>query len=222
MDMAAGTAAVRRQQVTTHSETLLVLIDECLGELGLSPGDLSGVICGAGPGSFTGLRIGAATAKGLCFALGIPLVMVSTLQTMAARSQGERTVLSCLYASRGQVYAQLFPRAGAGQLADGEPELLKEAVWEPGRLAPLLGELAGGDPLFLCGDGPQRYPELLVPGSALLDDDPWPRPLDLLALGSARLSRGESDPLRTAVPSYVCPAAAERNIDRGRGPGPGP
>lgn len=89
-DTVSGSAAARREQVTTHSERLLQLIEGCLAELGLRPADLDGVACGAGPGSFTGLRIGAATAKGLCFALSRPLRMVSSLEVMAATPGTDR------------------------------------------------------------------------------------------------------------------------------------
>ena len=64
---------------------------------------------GAGPGSFTGLRIGCATAKGFCYALSIPLVMVSSLRALAEPYRGRGSVLAALDAFRGQVYAQLVP-----------------------------------------------------------------------------------------------------------------
>src|ERR1700761_5339320 len=78
--------AERRRLVTTHSESLLAMIDESLAEAGLRPPQLDGIVCGAGPGSFTGLPIGLATAKGLCLALDKPLVLVSTLAALAARA----------------------------------------------------------------------------------------------------------------------------------------
>ena len=104
-------AAVRRHGVSTHSEMLLPLIAETLGELSLPPRALTGVVCGAGPGSFTGLRIGIATAKGLCFALTVPLVLVSSLHALGeaalGRSGSQRPVLATLNAFRGQVFARL-------------------------------------------------------------------------------------------------------------------
>ena len=90
LDTDSGQVVRRQQVVTAHSDMLLSLIGECLSSLGLSTQDLSAVALGAGPGSFTGLRIGCATAKGLCYALSIPLCMVSSLSALAAPKVGAR------------------------------------------------------------------------------------------------------------------------------------
>ena len=81
-----GTIAARRDSDTpnAHSTRLSVFIDEVLKECSLTPRDLGAVCVSAGPGSYTGLRIGVSTAKGFCYALGIPLVSVPTLFSMAA------------------------------------------------------------------------------------------------------------------------------------------
>src|SRR4051812_6985793 len=79
-----GRIVVERHAAATQtSEALLPLVDEVLREAGLAPTQLDALACGAGPGSFTGLRIGLATAKGLCFALGKPLLAVSSLAALA-------------------------------------------------------------------------------------------------------------------------------------------
>jgi tRNA threonylcarbamoyladenosine biosynthesis protein TsaB len=191
--------AERQRAVTTHSEMLLAMIDECCAEAGVAARELDGVVCGAGPGSFTGLRIGLATAKGLCFALDKPLALVSSLAAMAARAPDGR-VLATLDAFKGEVYAGLFDVAGGVPVAVGD-----EAVLPP---AALLEQLAAAPPAFVVGSGVAKYPALLAAGR-LLDGEPGPRPADLLRLGAARLERGDHDDLATAAPAYIRPSEAE-------------
>jgi tRNA threonylcarbamoyladenosine biosynthesis protein TsaB len=156
------------------------------------------------------LRIGVATAKGLCFALRVPLVLVSSLKTLAARGPAGALVLACIDAGRGQVYARLYaPESTPGPWAI-PADLDEEAQWDPARLAERLAPLAGAAPLLLVGDGALAHPRLVVPGSAMVDADPGPDPVDLVRLGAGRLHRGEADDLALAVPNYICPSAPER------------
>jgi tRNA threonylcarbamoyladenosine biosynthesis protein TsaB len=191
--------AERQRAVTTHSEMLLAMVDECCAEAGVTPAALDGVVCGAGPGSFTGLRIGLATAKGLCFALDKPLVLVSTLAAMAARAPDGR-VLATLDAFKGEVYAGLFDVAAGSPTPVGDETVLPPAA--------LLTQLGASPPRHVVGSGVAKYPELLALG-ALLDPEPGPRAADLVRLGAARLARGEHDDLATAAPAYIRPSEAE-------------
>jgi tRNA threonylcarbamoyladenosine biosynthesis protein TsaB len=196
------TLAERQQRVTTHSEALLPMIDEALKEAHLAARDLAGVVCGAGPGSFTGLRIGLATAKGLCFALGKPLVLVSSLAALAARAPEGTRVCATLDAFKNEVYAALFVIRDGLPVRDGD-----EQVLPPARLVERLRSET--TPLYVVGSGALRYPELVLAGSRLLDEQPGPRPRDVARLGAARLERGEHDDLRGAAPTYIRPSEAE-------------
>lgn len=191
--------AERRRTVTTHSEALLAMIDEAFAQAALGPAALDAVACGAGPGSFTGLRIGLATAKGLCFALGKPLVLVSSLAALAARAPDGR-VLATLDAFKGEVYAGVFTVAAGRPTPAGA-----EAVLAPDAL---VARLSGAPPAFVVGSGAHKYPALAALGR-LLDDEPGPRPADVARLGAERLSRGEVDDLATAAPTYIRPSEAE-------------
>ena len=130
------------------SEVLLPLVDRALSTAGLGPADLGGIACGAGPGSFTGLRIGHATAKGLSLALGVPLYLPSSLAALALGAAADRPVLAVLDARRKEVFAGLYA-------PDGTP-LADEAVGPPD----LMLALAGDTRPVVVGDGAAAYPEL--------------------------------------------------------------
>lgn len=133
----------------THSRTLLPMVEDLLRNTEHGVRDLDRVAVSAGPGSFTGVRIGVATVKGFCWALEIPVVGVSTLEAMAWNGLGQPggTVICCaMDARRGQVYNALFVMEG------GVPRRLC-----PDR-AVSLEELAAderfqGKNLFVVGDG---------------------------------------------------------------------
>jgi tRNA threonylcarbamoyladenosine biosynthesis protein TsaB len=191
--------AERRRIVTTHSEALLSMIDEVFVEAGVAPSAIEAVACGAGPGSFTGLRIGLATAKGLCFALQKPLVMISSLAALAARAPDGR-VCAALDAFKGEVYAAVFTVAAGVPTIEGA-----ERVLPPAALIELLAE-APVD--VVVGSGAAKYPEL-VGAARLLDEEAGPRPADVARLGAIRAARGEYDDLAAAAPAYIRPSEAE-------------
>ena len=132
----------------THSCTLLPMAEDLLKNTGRSVRDLDRVAVAHGPGSFTGLRIGMAEAKGLCWALEIPAVGVSTLEAMACGGpEAEGTMLCCaMDARRSQVYNALF------RVENGRPVRLT-----PDRaisIADLEAELAGSKKTWIVlGDG---------------------------------------------------------------------
>jgi tRNA threonylcarbamoyladenosine biosynthesis protein TsaB len=189
--------AERKRVVTTHSESLLEVIDEALAAAAVEPRALDAVACGAGPGSFTGLRIGLATAKGLCFALGRPLILVSSLEALAARAPDGR-VCAILDAHKDEVYAGLFSVEKGVVRALGE-----ERVLAPEALA---GELRGGG-MTLVGDGALRYRALF--DAAPLDEDGAPGAREHARLGAARLAAGERSDLASSAPKYIRLSEAE-------------
>jgi len=108
--LAAATPLLARG---AHARDLLERIDALLASVGARPADLSGIGVAAGPGSFTGIRIGMATAKGLAYALGIGLAGISTLEAIAlsaARSLPDAApgVVAVIEAGRGECYASTF------------------------------------------------------------------------------------------------------------------
>jgi tRNA threonylcarbamoyladenosine biosynthesis protein TsaB len=96
----------------SHAEKLHVFIEEIIAETGILVHDLAAVAVSQGPGSYTGLRIGVSAAKGLCFALNIPLIAVDTLQTLASQAKvTEGKIISMLDARRMEVYSAIFNAA---------------------------------------------------------------------------------------------------------------
>ena len=106
-------ASVEMGETYMHSEKLHVFIEEVLKKAGVKITNLDAVAVGSGPGSFTGLRIGMAAAKGLCFALDIPLISVLTLETMSRialqfPSSYQRSLCPLIDARRMEVYTCIF------------------------------------------------------------------------------------------------------------------
>lgn len=131
----------------THSQTLMVMAEDLLGQCGITAGDVTHIAVAAGPGSFTGVRIGVAAAKGFAWGGQLPCHGVSTLEAMA-RGLGiyEGVVCACMDARRSQVYNGLF-RVEKGVLT---PICEDRAI----ALVDLKEELAALDgPIYLVGDG---------------------------------------------------------------------
>ena len=105
----------------THSERLMVAIDRVLGDASVAIGDLDGVAVAVGPGSFTGLRIGLGTVKGLVFGRSIPVAGVPTLDAMAAGIPfSGLPVVPVLTARRNEVYTSRYRWDGARMRREGE------------------------------------------------------------------------------------------------------
>lgn len=113
----SGVRAARSLEATSaHAERLPSLIDATFREAGLAMNDLDAVAVSSGPGSFTGLRIGVSAAKGLCFSLGLPLVMVPTFTAVAVSAGANHAnagkILVALDAKKGDFYWGFFERRG--------------------------------------------------------------------------------------------------------------
>jgi tRNA threonylcarbamoyladenosine biosynthesis protein TsaB len=97
------------EQGYSHAEKLHVFIEEIIKDSGLTVKDLKAIAISKGPGSYTGLRIGVSTAKGLCYALGIPLIAIDTLQVLAQKvTQKDGLIVPMIDARRMEVYSAVF------------------------------------------------------------------------------------------------------------------
>jgi tRNA threonylcarbamoyladenosine biosynthesis protein TsaB len=114
------------EQGYSHAEKLHVFIEEALQESHLTFKDLSAIAVSQGPGSYTGLRIGVSAAKGLCFALDIPLIAVDTLQVLASQlTVTEGVIIPMIDARRMEVYSAIF-NAEFEKIRDVQAEIITE------------------------------------------------------------------------------------------------
>jgi tRNA threonylcarbamoyladenosine biosynthesis protein TsaB len=182
--------AASEARTGAHSERLMPLVAEVTGRAGVAPRSLDAVAVGAGPGSFTGLRIGMATAKGIAFAAGVPLWLVSSLAALAHGVPG--LAVGALDARRGEVYAGFY-RDGVAVAA--------ERVVPPAELAAAIAAIRGErEPVTVVGD---------IPG-ADHTRTPSAAAVGLLALAGDRV-----DALAGGAPAYLRPAEAEVKYPHG-------
>lgn len=136
-----------------HAERLMDEVAGLLDEAGVSYADLTKLAVVVGPGSFTGLRVGVAAARGLSLALGIPAIGVGTLEALAEPHRGAGPVLAILDAKRGEVYAALEDRDGT--------EIVAPCALGPGDLPGLLAGIGEGASLLAVGSGAAIAAEVL-------------------------------------------------------------
>ena len=198
----------------TYSERLLPAIDRVLADAGLAAAKLGGLAVTIGPGSFTGLRIGLSTAKGLAAASGAPLVGVPTLRALAWGLPFCRyPICPILDARKGEVYCALFRWEQASLV-----QVMEDAALPPHVLAEGIAE-----PTVFVGDGVAVYADVLI--QALGSRAVFPpaplrgaRPAATAALGRERLLRGERDDPAGLVPRYLRPSEAELKRAAAAGP----
>ena len=196
----------------THSETLLPMIDAMVQLTGVKLSEIDAIAVSAGPGSFTGLRIGSATAKGLGYALHKPLISVPTLEGMAYHFvESQKLICPMMDARRKQVYTGIY------RFIDGEFVIVEDglacAVTE---LADMVNEL--GEEIIFLGDGVPVYQDLL---EELIQVPHSYAPLHLnrqraAAVGARAFDLYRAGKLETAAehaPVYFRKSQAERELE---------
>lgn len=201
----------------THSETLLPMIDALVKEIGVEKKSIEAVACASGPGSFTGLRIGCATAKGIGLALEVPIVPVPTLMGLAYNcAVSDRLVVPLMDARRGQVYTAAYAmyEAGHADRVVGLPkEILPQQAVSVEEMIKKVNAL--NRPLVYLGDGVPVFAEKL---KKLTCVDFSFAPLSLsrqragsvAALGTLLLAAGKAVPAADFRPEYLRLSQAER------------
>ncbi|MFA7400906.1 MAG: tRNA (adenosine(37)-N6)-threonylcarbamoyltransferase complex dimerization subunit type 1 TsaB [Bacteroidales bacterium] len=146
----------------THAEQLMPFVDAILSQTGINTSQINAVCISEGPGSYTGLRIGTSTAKGLCFALNIPLIAINTLQTMAwgARKLFPDKPLFCpmIDARRMEVYCAIF---------DNELKTVvgtQSKIIEPDTFSDILNQQT----MVFSGNGAEKCKNVLPPHPSII------------------------------------------------------
>lgn len=206
-DILVGEFTVNNKQ--THSQTLLPMIEKVVDQSGVALEEIDGIAVASGPGSFTGLRIGAATVKGLGLALNKPIVSVPTLEGLAFRLAGVAgLVCPIMDARRNQVYTGIYRVNVEGlevivsQRAVDIKDIIKEAM-------------ALGEPVTFLGDGVEVHRETI---QELYEGEYHFAPVHLskqsaasvVALGKIYFEQGKAEPAELHKPEYLRKSQAER------------
>ena len=196
----------------THSQTLLPMIDAMVSLLGIELSSLDAIAVSGGPGSFTGLRIGSTTAKGLGLALKKPLIHVPTLDAMAFQIFGTSGLIcAMLDARKGNVFAGIYRNTERF-------EVIKENCHiNISGLAEELNQL--GEPVILTGDGADAYMEQMqeicqVPLHRAPAFANRARAGSVAALGAVYYQEGRIQTAVEHVPDYLRVSQAERQLEQ--------
>ena len=202
----------------THSQTLLPMIDEVISKAGIETEDIVAIAIASGPGSFTGLRIGAATAKGIGMAWNLPIVPVPTLEGMAFQLYGtDRLICPIMDARRGQVYTGLYEftknEMGNRMTAENFRVVAPQEAKDIHQQISCINQL-GREVIFL-GDGVPVYEEaiktemtvgyLLAPPFAARQ-----RAAAVAVLGAYYYRQGKTESAAEHKPEYLRVSQAER------------
>jgi len=190
----------------THSERLMPAIDRLLQEASLSVNEIQGIALALGPGSFTGLRIGVSTAKGLAYALRVPVAGVPTLDALAQNFRfASSSICPVLDARKKEVYAALFRGDGEGNLR----KISEDWVLPPEKLCSRISEKT----IFL-GNGVEVYEETFKKklGPHALFAPPelsLPRAAHVARLSLAKFKNGLTLDVFSFTPIYIRRSEAE-------------
>ena len=190
--------------VQAHSSRLMPAIDTVLKWGEITPNDLEGCAVGIGPGSFTGVRIGVATAKSLCYAVDKPIVGVSTLAAIGYNLRwADGFVCPILDARRSEIYGSIFDGGAAWQRLTDDLCLPIEAFLDEldSHISPDSTIIFVGNGLAIYGNAiRERHGEAVHFADAIFNA---PRGATIAKLGAQRLKQGDSDSYWTLVPNYV-------------------
>ena len=179
----------------SHSEKLTPFIEFVLQEQGIAPSDLDAIAVSKGPGSYTGLRIGVSTAKGLCYALDKPLISISTLESMARAIQKQypnKVYCPMIDARRMEVYTAFF-QAGI-QLTDIEAHIVETDSFS---------KILAKEEVLFFGDGADKCQGLIKDTNATFVTNIYPSAKDMIAIAENAFVEQKFENIAYFEPYYL-------------------
>jgi len=185
----------------SHSEVVTVFIDELIKDTKLNYSDIDAIAVSKGPGSYTGLRIGVSTAKGLCYALDIPLISVNTLQSMSAGIIGkpltshELPTIFCpmIDARRMEVYTALYNHKNE-QVKETSAEIIDENSFK---------EYLAKNNVVFFGDGSAKCKNVITHPYAIFVDDIHPSAANMVEIAHQKFQENQLEDIAYFEPFYL-------------------
>ncbi|MFS4455863.1 tRNA (adenosine(37)-N6)-threonylcarbamoyltransferase complex dimerization subunit type 1 TsaB [Maribacter sp. 2304DJ31-5] len=179
----------------SHSEQLHLFIQDCLKDAGCQMQDLDAVAVSKGPGSYTGLRIGVSAAKGLCFALGIPLISIATLKSMALQSKNiiQDLVIPVLDARRMEVYSCVYD-VDLNEIRETRAEIIEENSFT---------DYLSGKKVHIVGSGAEKIQNTLNHENLSFDTRMVPSAREMAVLSHTKYEQGKFEDVAYFEPYYL-------------------
>ncbi len=177
----------------SHAERLHVFIDKVIDKAGISFKDLSAISVSKGPGSYTGLRIGVSSAKGLCYALGIPLISVPTLHSLAMQVKEEGVIVPMIDARRMEVYSSVFS-ASYEEIRETKAEILDENSFV---------DYLESNKVFFIGNGVEKFSAICKHKNAVHIKNKLPSSNEMAMLSFSKFLKGDFEDVSYFEPYYL-------------------
>ncbi|MBQ4818665.1 tRNA (adenosine(37)-N6)-threonylcarbamoyltransferase complex dimerization subunit type 1 TsaB [Aquimarina sp. MMG016] len=178
----------------SHAERLHNYIDQVMKEAEVLFKDLSAVAVSKGPGSYTGLRIGVSTAKGLCYALDIPLISIPTLQSLALQvNTNDGYIVPMLDARRMEVYSVVFS-GSFEQVRETKAEILSEDSFQ---------DYLQDDKVYFIGNGVEKFTEICEHKNAVFIKKKLPSANEMATLGYSKFLEKDFEDVSYFDPYYL-------------------
>ncbi|UMB52722.1 tRNA (adenosine(37)-N6)-threonylcarbamoyltransferase complex dimerization subunit type 1 TsaB [Lutibacter sp. A64] len=177
----------------SHAEKLHEFIQLVIDESKISLSDLNAIAVSKGPGSYTGLRIGVSAAKGLCFALNIPLISINTLQSLAQSiTVSEGYIIPLLDARRMEVYSAVY--ANNKNVRDVQAEIIDETSFD---------DYLSKDTVYFLGDGAEKCKNSIIHKNANFIDNKFPSANEMSALSYIKYKKNDIEDVAYFEPFYL-------------------